>query len=157
MARATQISLGVVPAGRRPAPTPRKPCQVCGKRNCTCIEDALAGQMRMAGFPEPVREFPFARSIGRSWRADFGWPFIRLIVECEGGIWSAGAHVRGAGYSEDMEKYNQAALMGYMVLRFTKEMVEDGRALAVIERGMKRRGVRWADGGARYTMKYPVK
>jgi hypothetical protein len=138
-------------------PVPRKPCHVCGHRNCTCLEDSLAGQMHMAGFPEPVREFPFARPIGRNWRADFGWPFIRLIVECEGGIWSAGAHVRGTGYSEDLDKYNQAALMGYMVLRFTKEMVEDGRALGVIERGMKRRGVRFGDGGARYTVRYPVK
>jgi hypothetical protein len=143
-------------APAKAAPVPRKPCRVCGKRNCTCIEDTLAGQMRHAGFPEPVREFPFARSIGRSWRSDFGWPFIRLIVECEGGIWSAGAHVRGTGYLDDLDKYNQAALLGYMVLRFDRRMVEDGRALAVIERGMTRRGVRFGDGGARYTVRYPA-
>jgi very-short-patch-repair endonuclease len=140
----------------RPAPAPRKPCHVCGKKNCTCIEDALAGQLRQAGFPEPVREFPFARPIGRNWRADFGWPFIRLIVECEGGIWSAGAHVRGTGYSEDLEKYNTAEIMGYMVLRFTKEMVESGAALAVIERGMKRRGVKMIGGKLEYTMRFPA-
>lgn len=144
------------PQTAKAAPVARKPCRKCGKLNCTCIEDELAGQMRLAGFPEPVREFPFARSIGRSWRADFGWPFIRMLVECEGGIWSAGAHVRGTGYSEDLDKYNQAALMGYMVLRFTKEMVEDGRALGMVERGMKRRGVKFGEGGAHYTVRYPA-
>jgi hypothetical protein len=156
MARATQIGLGVMPAGRRPAPTPRKPCQVCGKRNCTCIEDALAGQMRQAGFPEPVRELHFAREIGRGWKSEFGWPFIRLLVEVEGGTWSAGAHVRGLGYEEDCIKYSEAAILGWCVVRVTTSMVRDGRALALIEKAMKRRGVKFGEGNAVYTVKYPV-
>lgn len=159
MARATarQINLGVLPDDARPAPTPRKPCRVCGKKNCSCVEDDLAGQMRMARFPEPVRELQFAREIGRGWKSEFGWPFIRLIVEVEGGIWSGGAHVRGTGYEEDCIKYSEAAILGWCVVRVTTNMVRDGRALALVERALKERGVRLGGERAIYTRRYPAR
>jgi len=69
---------------------------------------------------------------GRAWRADFAWPEAKLIVECEGGIYSAGRHVRGKGYEADLDKYNHAALLGYRVLRFSRRQIESGEAVDVI-------------------------
>ena len=109
---------------------PRPPCPTCGNRVCTCIEDLLAGQMRQAGLPPLEREYRFCP--GRQWRFDFAAPLAKVAVECEGGTWSDGAHVRGAGYAEDCEKYNQAAVMGWKVLRFTREMIERGEAWPLI-------------------------
>lgn len=68
----------------------------------------------------------------RRWRFDFAWPGRMLAVEVEGGQWVNGRHQRGKGYEDDCEKYNTAALMGWRVLRFTGDMVKDGRALATL-------------------------
>lgn len=99
-------------------------------------ERALAFQIRAVGLREPVAEYPFA--LPRRWRFDFAWPELRLAVEIEGGTWTGGRHVRGSGYERDLEKYNAAALLGYTVLRVTPAMVEDGRAIAAVERFMGR-------------------
>lgn len=59
----------------------------------------------------------------RRWRADFG--VGRVLVEIEGGTWSGGRHTRGKGYLADCEKYNRAAELGFVVLRYTYTMLED--------------------------------
>lgn len=69
----------------------------------------------------------------RKWRADFFITGTKILVEVEGGIWSGGRHTRGKGYLGDMEKYNEAAAMGYTVLRFSTEQVKSGLALKKIE------------------------
>lgn len=69
----------------------------------------------------------------RKWRADFFITGTKILVEVEGGIWSGGRHTRGKGYLGDMEKYNEAAMMGYTVLRFSTEQVKSGLALKKIE------------------------
>ena len=94
-------------------------------------EDQLELQIRAAGLPEPEREFRFHPK--RRYRADFGWPEHRVLLECEGGQWIQGRHNRPAGYESDCEKYNLAQLMGYQVYRVTPAMVEDGRALELLE------------------------
>ena len=70
------------------------------------------------------------------WRFDMAWPRLMLAVEVEGGIWARGRHVRGKGFEADCEKYNEAALAGWRVLRVTGAMVQDGRALQYVERGI---------------------
>jgi len=95
-------------------------------------ERALAFQVRAVGLPEPEVEYRFAPP--RRWRFDLCWPEVRLAVEVEGGTWTFGRHVRGSGYERDLEKYNAAALLGYTVVRVTTTMVDDGRALAAVER-----------------------
>lgn len=69
----------------------------------------------------------------RKWRADFFITGTKILVEVEGGIWNGGRHTRGKGYLGDMEKYNEAAAMGYTVLRFSTEQVKSGLALKKIE------------------------
>lgn len=70
----------------------------------------------------------------RKWRADFLITGTKILVEVEGGIWSGGRHTRGKGYIGDMEKYNSAAMMGFIVLRFSTEQVKSGLAVQQIEK-----------------------
>ena len=59
----------------------------------------------------------------RKWRFDF--VFFRILgpksakgaLEVEGGVWTSGRHTRGSGFVADMEKYNEAARLGWRVLR----------------------------------------
>ena len=99
------------------------------------LEAALDFQIRATGLLPPQREFRFHPT--RKWRFDFVWEAQKLAVEVEGGTWSGGGrHVRGVGFAGDCEKYNAAALLGWRVLRFTGEMVNDGRALQAIEEAL---------------------
>jgi very-short-patch-repair endonuclease len=100
------------------------------------LEESLALQIRVAGLPEPEREYMFAKGIGRRWRFDFCWIELMTACEVEGGVYSKGRHTRGKGFTEDCEKYNSAALMGWRVLRFPASMVLSGEALDVLERAL---------------------
>ena len=82
---------------------------------------------RVQGFE---RELVFAPP--RKWRFDFANRALRIAVEVEGGTWIAGRHNRGSSIEKDMEKYNAAAVMGWLVLRGTSEMVTDGRLLDAV-------------------------
>ncbi len=96
------------------------------------VPDALDTLLLAAGLPLPVREYRFAPP--RRWRFDFAWPDRGLALEIEGGVWTGGRHVRGRGYERDCEKYAEAALRGWRVLRVTPGMVRDGRAVALLAR-----------------------
>jgi very-short-patch-repair endonuclease len=98
------------------------------------LEETLLFHLRAVGLPEPEREAMLVP--GRRWRVDFVWRAAGLVVEVEGGVWQGGRHTTGAGFSRDIEKYNSLTLLGYHVLRFTGDMVKDGRAVAVIERAL---------------------
>lgn len=58
----------------------------------------------------------------RFWKFDAAWPEYKIAAEVEGGIWGKdeeqGRHTRGQGYVNDMEKYNAAQLLGWIVLRY---------------------------------------
>lgn len=122
------------------------------------LEEEFLRRLRAAGVEMPVREFRFARiEVGDSpipparpglrdrlkeaglqdWALDFVWPKMKLAAEIEGGTWAGGRHVRGAGYSEDCKKYNEAALSGWLVLRFTAEQIRNGYAVRCIKRAFR--------------------
>jgi very-short-patch-repair endonuclease len=101
-------------------------------------EETLAFQLR-------ALKIPYSREVGfdptRRWRFDFvvvtpTGPGI--AIEVEGGTWQNGRHTRGTGFEKDCEKYNRAALLGWRVLRFTPAMIDDGRALKVIEEALEK-------------------
>jgi very-short-patch-repair endonuclease len=94
------------------------------------LEATLGQHMRAAGLT-PEREYRFHPT--RRWRFDFAFTEQKLAVECEGGSWVNGRHVRGAGFEADTEKYNAAAMQGWTVLRFTSRMIKSGEALKQIE------------------------
>lgn len=99
------------------------------------MSDILDAVLGAAGLPAPIREYRFAPP--RRWRFDYAWLPQRLALEVEGGIWIGGRHVRGRGYENDCEKYSEAALRGWRVLRVTPAMLRDGRAAAMLERALR--------------------
>jgi len=79
----------------------------------------------------PVAEFVFHPV--RKWRFDFAWPECMLAVEIEGGIWTAGRHIRPVGMENDMIKYNAAAELGWRVLRYSRGMGITAAAITQIK------------------------
>lgn len=77
---------------------------------------------------EVVAEHRFHET--RKWRFDYAVPSLRIALEVEGGVWTGGRHTSASGYLRDMEKYNEAALNGWVVLRCTpKTLWSDGLRL----------------------------
>src|SRR5438105_684138 len=99
-------------------------CSKCGMpKRGSDAEETLANLIRLEGLKTPEREFQFHSS--RRWRFDFAWYGHKVAAEVEGGSF-IGGHKRGKAYESDCEKANEAALSGWMVLRFTPAMVNDG-------------------------------
>ena len=97
-------------------------------------EELLVLQLKSQGIPFR-REVKFHPT--RKWRFDFVFPpEFKIAAEVEGGVFSFGGHSRGKGYEKDCEKYNEAILLGWRVLRFTTDMVKRGEALQTIERAL---------------------
>jgi hypothetical protein len=71
--------------------------------------------LKDAGLPAPEIEYVFAPP--RRWRFDYAWRDKHVALEVEGGVWTMGRHIRGAGFLADMEKYNRAAVREWCVLR----------------------------------------
>ena len=90
------------------------------------LESKFLFLWRVAGGPPLEREVRFHTS--RRWRADFAHLESRTLIEIEGGIYLAGGgrHNRGGGYAKDAEKYLEAALAGWRVLRLTAVQLEIG-------------------------------
>ena len=106
-------------------------------------EEALAFQLTAAKIPFE-REVRFDEA--RKYRFDFvivvsPLSDLRIALEVEGGAWNGG-HKRGAKADTDCEKQNLAMHDGWKMYRFTPAMVDDGRALATVERALGR-----TDGG----------
>ena len=98
----------------------------------TQLEDTFLHWWTLLGSPQqPVREFRFHPT--RKWRADFAWPGKLVLVEIEGGVWrrSKGRHTNPTGFIKDCEKYNNAALLGYTVLRIPGPQLQTDPASAV--------------------------
>ncbi len=68
----------------------------------------------------PALECEFTFHPTRRWRADFAHIESRTLIEIEGGIWIQGRHNRPQGFAADAEKYLEAALAGWRVLRLTE-------------------------------------
>ncbi len=80
-------------------------------------------QLAPTGTAAYVVEYRFHPT--RKWRFDVCWPAVKVAVELEGGTNTGGRHVRPAGYEQDVEKYNQAVVLGWRLLRFTSQQLDD--------------------------------
>ena len=98
------------------------------------LEDTLAAQLTLLGIPfeREVRLIP-----GRRWR----WDFVvhgatgGYAVECQGGLWTHGAHTTGVGVTRDIDKANALVTQTpYRCLYVTAPMIESGVAAQMIER-----------------------
>lgn len=93
------------------------------------LESIFAFYWQTMGAPiTPQTEYKFSqeryldkrgRSRTRQWRFDFAWVNERVAVEIEGGVFTGGRHGVGMGMVNDCNKYNSAALDGWIVLRYT--------------------------------------
>jgi len=88
------------------------------------LESRFLFLWRVAQGPTLEREFRFHPE--RKWRADFAHTESRTLIEIEGGIFirGGGRHSRGAGYAKDAEKYLEAVLAGWTVIRLTEKQLE---------------------------------
>lgn len=75
----------------------------------------------------------------RKWRFDYAIPGLRVAVEIDGGVWTYGRHNRASGYINDMAKFNEAAAMGWTVLKFTPDEKFTAAALDTIRRALEAR------------------
>lgn len=87
--------------------------------------DALVDDVNQSVGLDSRYEFRFHPT--RKWRFDVAWPKVKVALEVEGGAWQYGRHNRAASFLKDMEKYNEAAAMGWVVLRCPWEWVEEGQ------------------------------
>lgn len=97
-----------------------------------------------------VKEWRFAKGLGRQWRFDWAVPTYMLAIEIEGLVMRRlagqlvvmGRHASPAGIKDDMEKYNAAVLLGWYVLRFEQHDVKPRRAIDMTLNVLMARG--WA-------------
>ena len=92
-----------------------------------CVPIALVG----------VREHRFHPK--RRWRFDLAYPSKMLAIEVDGGGFVQGRHSRGTGIEKDAEKFAEAAILGWTVIRCTPKQVKNGQALGWIERWLATR------------------
>lgn len=97
------------------------------------LSDILSFQLRALKIPHEreVKLIP-----GRRYRTDI---FIQphLAIECDGATWTGGRHTRGSGVETDCEKQNLLVTYGYRPMRFTKQQIRLGHAVAWIQAAMK--------------------
>lgn len=86
----------------------------------------------------------------RKWRFDFiltcpiqaaessglGDVVPRVALEVEGGVWTGGRHTRGSGFKKDMEKYNEAAALGWRIIRVTPDDLCTMDTIELIKRAL---------------------
>jgi len=95
-------------------------------------EETLALHMKLSGMPEPEREYRFHNE--RKWRFDFAYPSLKTAIEIEGGTRGKSRHTQHSGFEKDAEKYNEAVILGWRLLRFTTDQVVNGIAIDTIKR-----------------------
>ena len=80
-------------------------------------------QLQRFGIEKPEREYRFTPF--RRWRFDYAWPDRMIATEVEGGAWcrGGGRHNRASGFLKDLEKYSEAAVLGWRVLRITPDQL----------------------------------
>lgn len=103
--------------------------------------------------PEPIPEYKF--HLTRRWKVDFAWVDEKIILEVEGEIYGTGkpcfyckvrptgGHSSISGILRDIEKYNEAAIHGWIVLRVLPEelTLENGKAFNLLEQAFKLRAL----------------
>ena len=83
------------------------------------------------GAPPWEREYVFRPD--RDFKMDFAWPEHKIFLEFEGG-----GHQNWNRYHSDVEKYNEAALDGWRLVRVTFKMLEDEKAIKTMRALVKR-------------------
>jgi very-short-patch-repair endonuclease len=66
----------------------------------------------------------------RKWRFDMAIPSLKIAIEYEG-VYGGGKsrHTTKGGYTGDCDKYNEAQILGWRVLRFTARNVKGAKEM----------------------------
>jgi hypothetical protein len=96
----------------------------------------LLNRLERAGLPRPELEYRFHPT--RRWRVDLAYPHATppVAVEVEGGGWVRGRHVRGRGFTADLEKYGELTALGWRLVRVDGRLIENGRAVEYVRRAL---------------------
>ena len=94
----------------------------------------LVSMCHAHGLALPVPEHRFHPT--RKWRFDYAWPLKLLALEVEGGVWTQGRHTRGSGAIADMQKYSEAAILGWRLLYVTPDELTNGVAIDGVSRAL---------------------
>lgn len=86
------------------------------------------------GLEVPAKEFRFHSA--RMWRFDWAWPFSKVALECDGGVFVAGGHNRGRDIIGDHEKCNEAVLLGWRLFRCTPAEIKSGAIFKILRQAM---------------------
>jgi hypothetical protein len=91
-------------------------------------EQQMAGilnDLRYYGVPPYVCQFNYTSGQTKH-AADFAWPLEKILLEVQGGVWSAkSGHSGGTGITNDCIRGNLAAVHGYRVIRVTTAQIKD--------------------------------
>lgn len=96
------------------------------KEQAAALAAAFGTQWRRLGGGELTKEYKFHPK--RRWSFDWAAVDVKVAIEIEGGTWTSGRHTRGTGYAKDCEKYNNAQFLGWVVFRFTVDMINKNPA-----------------------------
>jgi very-short-patch-repair endonuclease len=105
-----------IPQYRALAKRPRKPSGKFRDKHITALIDKL----RDAGH-DVQTEYKFHPT--RRWRFDIAIPELKIAIEYEGIAGRKSRHTTMSGYTGDCEKYNEAQILGWRVLRFTAKNI----------------------------------
>jgi len=97
-------------------------------------EDVFESELEDAGLGGFEREYRFHPT--RRWRFDFAWVEGKVALEVEGSVWAQGRHTRGKGFLGDIEKYNEAVLRGWKLLRVSTTHAGLGYAVDLVGRAL---------------------
>jgi hypothetical protein len=110
------------------------------KRSKDITAEMFCRQCVAHNLPVPTPEYQFCST--RKWAFDFAWYWegcgvsVPVALEVEGAIWTQGRHTRGSGFLNDMEKYNEAAIMRWIVLRCSRADFNSGKVFELLKRAL---------------------
>lgn len=101
-------------------------------------EERLAKQLVEQGMGGFTRQFQFHEK--RRWKSDFAWPDLMLLLEYDGITGCRRSrHTTVKGFTGDCEKLNEAAILGWTVIRVTAPLMRDGTGMDQIRRAYETR------------------
>lgn len=92
------------------------------------VSESMLERLLPSGWVKEHRFHPV-----RKWRFDYAWPQYKIALEIEGAVWSRGRHTRGSGFVKDIEKYDEAVLLGWRLVRITRGDFDKGRAADLVQ------------------------
>lgn len=126
-----------LPKTTKPITKPRKLPKSKKTRQKQPKYDAFCLLLRQHLGIEVVAEHRFHPT--RMWRFDYAIPSHRIAIEIDGGVWIEGRHNRPKGYIADLDKFNNAAALGWRVLKFTPQQQHTMKALRMVQATLESR------------------